>query len=67
MLGKRMFGVGFEPWGDPPPSGMPVFVDLGEFAWLWGSSRSPLWGTSSRFMVPQPNSWLAVLLQSKTG
>jgi dihydrofolate reductase len=26
MIGKRMFDVGFEPWGDPPPFGMPVFV-----------------------------------------
>src|SRR5690606_7831486 len=24
--GKGMFDVGFEPWGDPPPFGMPVFV-----------------------------------------
>ena len=26
LLGKRMFDIGFEPWGDPPPFGMPVFV-----------------------------------------
>jgi dihydrofolate reductase len=26
LMGKRMFDVGFEPWGDPPPFGMPVFV-----------------------------------------
>jgi dihydrofolate reductase len=26
LIGKRMFVVGFEPWGDPPPFGMPVFV-----------------------------------------
>jgi dihydrofolate reductase len=26
VLGKRMFDLGFEPWGDPPPFGMPVFV-----------------------------------------
>jgi len=26
LMGKRMFVVGFEPWGDPPPFGMPVFV-----------------------------------------
>ena len=25
LIGKRMFDVGFEPWGDPPPFGMPVF------------------------------------------
>ena len=26
VIGKRMFDVGFETWGDPPPFGMPVFV-----------------------------------------
>jgi dihydrofolate reductase len=26
VMGKRMFEVGFEPWGDPPPFKMPVFV-----------------------------------------
>ncbi|HEX2241050.1 MAG TPA: dihydrofolate reductase family protein [Actinomycetota bacterium] len=26
LIGKRMFDAGFEPWGDPPPFGMPVFV-----------------------------------------
>lgn len=27
IIGKRMFDVGFEPWGDPPPfDGMPVFI-----------------------------------------
>ena len=26
LIGKRMFDVGFRPWGDPPPFGMPVFV-----------------------------------------
>src|ERR1041384_751151 len=26
VLGKGMFDVGFEPWGDPPPFKMPVFV-----------------------------------------
>jgi dihydrofolate reductase len=26
VIGRRMFDVGFEPWGDPPPFGMPVFV-----------------------------------------
>lgn len=26
ILGKGMFDVGFEPWGDPPPFKMPVFV-----------------------------------------
>jgi dihydrofolate reductase len=26
IIGKRMFDVGFEPWGDPPPFRMPVFI-----------------------------------------
>jgi dihydrofolate reductase len=26
LIGKGMFDVGFEPWGDPPPFRMPVFV-----------------------------------------
>ncbi len=26
VIGTRMFDVGVEPWGDPPPFGMPVFV-----------------------------------------
>src|SRR5579859_2947410 len=26
IMGKRMFDVGFEPWGDPPPFRMPVFI-----------------------------------------
>jgi dihydrofolate reductase len=26
LMGKRMFDVGFEPWGDPPPYHMPVFI-----------------------------------------
>src|ERR671919_494571 len=26
VMGKRFFDVGFEPGGDPPPFGMPVFV-----------------------------------------
>jgi dihydrofolate reductase len=26
LMGRRCFDVGFEPWGDPPPFGMPVFV-----------------------------------------
>jgi dihydrofolate reductase len=26
VIGKRMFDVGFEPWGDPPPFGMPVYI-----------------------------------------
>ena len=35
LIGKRMFDVGVEPWGDPPPFGMPVFVVTHE-------SRAPL-------------------------
>jgi dihydrofolate reductase len=26
VMGRRMFDVGVEPWGDPPPFHMPVFV-----------------------------------------
>ena len=26
VMGKRMFDVGFEPWGNPPPFRMPVFI-----------------------------------------
>ena len=26
LMGKRMFDAGFEPWGDTPPYGMPVFI-----------------------------------------
>jgi dihydrofolate reductase len=26
IMGKGMFDVGFEPWGDPPPFRMPVFI-----------------------------------------
>src|ERR671917_2445539 len=26
VVGRRMFDVGFEPWGDPPPFRMPVFI-----------------------------------------
>src|SRR5918994_3345800 len=26
VMGKRMFDAGFEPWGDPPPYRMPVFI-----------------------------------------
>jgi len=35
LIGKRMFDVGFEPWGDPPPFGKPVFIVTHE-------SREPL-------------------------
>ncbi|MGH2758367.1 MAG: dihydrofolate reductase family protein [Actinomycetota bacterium] len=35
IIGKRMFDLGFEPWGDPPPFQMPVFV-------LTNTGREPL-------------------------
>ena len=35
LMGKRMSDVGVEPWGDPPPFGMPVSV-------LTHESREPL-------------------------
>lgn len=35
LIGKRMFDAGFEPWGDPPPFGRPVFV-------LTHETRDPL-------------------------
>ena len=47
LIGKRMFDVGFEPWGDPPPFGMPVFVVTHE-------ERAPLpmqGGTTYNFVV----------------
>jgi dihydrofolate reductase len=47
LIGKRMFDVGVEPWGDPPPFGMPVFV-------LTHESREPLprrGGTTYHFVT----------------
>jgi dihydrofolate reductase len=47
LIGKRMFDVGVEPWGDPPPFGMPVFV-------VTHGSREPLprrGGTTYHFMT----------------
>ena len=47
LIGKRMFDVGVEPWGDPPPFGMPVFVVTHE-------SREPLprqGGTTYHFVT----------------
>ena len=47
LIGKRMFDVGFEPWGDPPPFGMPVFIVTHE-------QREPLLmqgGTSYTFLT----------------
>jgi dihydrofolate reductase len=35
LMGRRMFDVGVEPWGDPPPFHMPVFV-------LTHEAREPL-------------------------
>ncbi|MBA3432198.1 MAG: dihydrofolate reductase family protein [Actinobacteria bacterium] len=35
LIGKRMFDVGVEPWGDPPPFRMPVFI-------LTHQAREPL-------------------------
>jgi dihydrofolate reductase len=35
VVGRRMFDVGVEEWGDPPPFGMPVFV-------LTHETREPL-------------------------
>jgi hypothetical protein len=35
LIGKRMFDVGVEPWGDPPPFGMPVFVVTHESREPW--------------------------------
>jgi dihydrofolate reductase len=47
VIGKRMFDVGFEPWGDPPPFGMPVFIVTHE-------AREPMpmqGGTTYRFVT----------------
>jgi dihydrofolate reductase len=47
LIGKRMFDVGVEPWGDPPPFGMPVFV-------VTHGSRAPLprrGGTTHHFVT----------------
>jgi dihydrofolate reductase len=35
LIGRRMFDLGVEPWGDPPPFHMPVFV-------LTHEAREPL-------------------------
>jgi dihydrofolate reductase len=47
LIGKRMFDVGVEPWGDPPPFGMPVLIVTHE-------TREPLprrGGTSYHFVT----------------
>jgi dihydrofolate reductase len=60
VMGKRMFDVGFKPWGDPPPFGMPVFVVTHE-------EREPLpmqGGTTYTFVTDgsRPHSsWLVPL------
>src|SRR6266508_1440091 len=56
LIGKRMFDMGFEPWGDPPPFGMPVFRVTHE-------QRAPLpmqGGTPYTFVtdgIAQHSSW----------
>jgi len=55
LMGKGMFDVGFEPWGDPPPFGMPVFV-------LTHEAREPLpmqGGTTYTFVTDGIESGLA--------
>ena len=55
LIGKGMFDVGFEPWGDPPPFGMPVFV-------LTHEAREPLpmqGGTTYTFVTDGIESGLA--------
>jgi dihydrofolate reductase len=47
LMGRRMFDVGVQPWGDPPPFRMPVFVVTHE-------SREPLLrqgGTTYHFVT----------------
>jgi dihydrofolate reductase len=47
LMGRRMFDVGVEPWGDPPPFHMPVFV-------LTHEAREPMprqGGTSYTFVT----------------
>ncbi|SRR5258708_7545117 len=47
VIGKRMFDVGYEPWGDPPPFGVPVFIVTHE-------AREPMpmqGGTTYRFVT----------------
>ena len=46
LIGKRMFDVGFEPWGDPPPFGMPVFVVTHQ-----GRERLPMQGGTTYTFV----------------
>jgi dihydrofolate reductase len=47
LMGRRMFDLGVEPWGDPPPFRMPVFI-------LTHESREPLarrGGTTYNFVT----------------
>ena len=56
LIGKRMFDVGVEPWGDPPPFGMAVFVVTHE-------TRDPLprrGGTKYHFVTRGLDAALAV-------
>ena len=56
LIGKRMFDVGFEPWGDPPPFGMPVFVvthDERAPLPMQGGTTYTSWQLGSR----PPSSW----------
>ena len=56
LIGKRMFDVGVEPWGDPPPFGMAVFVVTHE-------TRDPLprrGGTTYHFVTRGLDAALAV-------
>jgi dihydrofolate reductase len=46
IIGKRMFDVGFEPWGDPPPFGMPVFIVTHE-----KRERLPMKGGTTYYFV----------------
>jgi dihydrofolate reductase len=55
VIGNRMFEGGFEPWGDPPPFGMPVFV-------LTHEERNPIpmqGGTTYTFVADGIESALA--------
>jgi hypothetical protein len=51
LVGKRMFDVGVDPWGDPPPFGMRVFVITRSTSFpscsATGSGASRTWAPSS--------------------
>jgi dihydrofolate reductase len=48
IIGKGMFDVGFEPWGDPPPFGVPVFIVTHE-----KRERLPMQGGTTYIFVPE--------------